>query len=500
MNTVLIIPVILPAIIGIFLLLSSASDKWKDRPEPCGNALKRLHAVVAAAMIASAAFAMLAAWGTDSQLILFNITEDIPVLLKTDELGRFYTTFITIIWSVVMFYSFAYMNNCGKEKRFFGFYLIVYGVMIGQCFAGNLVTMYLFFEIMTLSSMPLVLHNGTKEATLAALKYLFYSMFGAYLGLFAIFVLYRSCGAGAFVSGGILNPSMMGGDAKLILAAVFCGIIGFGVKAGMFPLHAWLPSAHPVAPSPASAVLSGIIVKCGVLSIIRLIFYVVGPENIRGTWVQTAWMILALITVFMGSMLAYREKVFKKRLAYSTVSQASYILFGLSVLTATAFTGALLHIVFHAFIKCALFLTAGIIIFITGKTRTDEYTGIGKEMPKTLWFYTLASLALIGIPPTSGFISKWYLAEGALSANIGIFSYLGPIILLVSALLTAGYLLPITLKGFFPGKTPDNTFVKKEAKAGMLVPLGILAVAAVVLGVFPNPLTDFLNGIANLIM
>lgn len=287
------------------------------------------------------------------------------------------------------------------------------------------------------------------------------------------------------------------GHEAILLIAVFCMLLGFGAKAGMLPLHSWLPTAHPVAPSPASAVLSAIIVKAGVLAIIRAVYYIVGAEFLRGTWVQTAWMVITLSTVFMGSMLAYREPIFKKRLAYSTVSQVSYILFGLSVLSETALTGALLHTVFHAFIKCALFLTAGIFIFQCGATRVDEYAGIGKRMPKTLWCYTFAALGLIGIPPTSGFISKWYLAQGALEAEIGVFRWLGPAVLLVSALLTAGYLLPITMRGFFPGENAENAVtVKQEPSWVMLMPLVVMAVLSVLLGILPNPLIDYAGRIA----
>ena len=240
---------------------------------------------------------------------------------------------------------------------------------------------------------------------------------------------------------------------------------------------------------------------------IRVVYDMFGADFIRGTWVQTVWMSLALLTVFMGSMLAFRENVLKKRLAYSTVSQLSYILFGLALLQPTAMEGALLHVVYHAFIKCALFLAAGAIIHKTGKTKVDGLRGIGKQMPVTLWCYTVASLALIGIPPASGFISKWYLAQGALDSGIPVFSWLGPVVLLVSALLTAGYLLPVTMRGFFPGsgyRYPEEGekgkklffSLTKEASPLMLVPLLVLAVLAAALGMFPNPLADYVSGIA----
>ena len=304
-----------------------------------------------------------------------------------------------------------------------------------------------------------------------------------------------------FTPGGVLNMEMVQGHETLLLVVTFLMLIGFGVKAGMFPLHGWLPTAHPVAPAPASAVLSGIIVKAGVLATIRVVYYLIGAKFLTDTWVQYTWMILTLLTVFMGSMLAYREPVMKKRLAYSTVSQISYILFGLSLLNPVAMTGALLHVIFHALVKTTLFLVAGAIIFTTGKTRVEDYRGIGKEMPVTMWCYTIASLALIGIPPTSGFISKWYLAVGSLDSKIPVFSWLGPVVLLVSALLTAGYLLPIALKGFFPGSDYDyKNFKKKEPKLTMIIPVVILTVLAVVLGVIPNGLVTYISSIVSQVM
>ena len=212
-------------------------------------------------------------------------------------------------------------------------------------------------------------------------------------------------------------------------------------------------------------------------------------------------MTLSLLTIFMGSMLAYREKILKKRLAYSTVSQASYILFGLSLLQPSAMTGALLHVAFHGAIKACLFLSAGAIIYKTHKTNVEELRGIGKEMPAAIWCYTFASAALIGIPPASGFISKWYLATGALGSGIEPFSWLGPVVLLISALLTAGYLLPVTINGFLPGADYDyGSLEKKEPNLTMLLPLLILAALAIVLGLFPNPLTDWITDLVHTVL
>lgn len=331
---------------------------------------------------------------------------------------------------------------------------------------------------------------------MAGLKYLFYSFCGAYMVLFGIYFLNRFANTLSFTAGGVLNQELIGGREPFLLFVVFLMILGFGVKAGMFPLHGWLPTAHPVAPAPASAALSGIIVKGGVLGIIRTVFYLFGADFIRDTWVQTLWLSLTLFTVFMGSMLAFREKVLKKRLAYSTVSQVSYILFGLAVLNPAAMEGALLHVIAHAFVKCTLFLCAGAIIFQTGKTRVDELRGVGKQMPILLWCYTIVSLALIGIPPTGGFLSKWYLAAGALDSGIPFFGWFGPVVLLVSALLTAGYLLPITVNGFLPGSDFDYEHLeKREPSMCMILPVLILTVLAVAVGTFPAPVLSFLTDV-----
>ncbi len=291
-------------------------------------------------------------------------------------------------------------------------------------------------------------------------------------------------------------PEQLSANGGMILVLAMLLISGFGVKAGLFPLHGWLPTAHPVAPAPASAVSSAIIVKIGVLGIIRSIYYVVGYTTLQGTWVQKVWITITLITVFMGSYMAYRTKLLKKRLAYSTVSQVSYILFGLSMMQPEAMTGSLLHVVFHACIKSLLFLSAGAIIFKTGKTQVDELNGIGKEMPVALWCYTFAALALVGIPPFSGFVSKWYLCIGSLDSGMRFVSWFGPVVLLLSALLTAAYLFPITINGFLPGKDYDYVaLVKKEPVKNMLIPLMVLAFLVFILGVFPGGLVNYITDI-----
>lgn len=431
---------------------------------------------------------------------LWTLGEGLEISFGADGISLLFMGITTFIFLLVGIYAVAYMKHEERPKQFFMVYVLLYVILLGLDLSANLVTMYLCYELMTLVSMLLVVHNHSREAIMATLKYLFYSLCGAYLGLFGIFYLNRYCVDLNFGSTGRLDLSVLAGHEQTLLIVVFLMLIGFGTKAGMFPLHGWLPSAHPVAPSPASAALSAIIVKSGVLATIRTVYNIIGADFLRGTWVQTAWMSLTLLTVFMGSMLAYREPVIKKRFAYSTVSQVSYILFGLSLLQEQAFTGALLHVWFHAVIKCGLFLCAGVFVVICGCTRVDELKGIGQKMPVLLGCYTCFALALTGIPPTSGFVSKWQLALGALDADVGFFGWFGPVVLLVSALLTAGYLLPIAMRGYFPGEGASSEQMarleKKEPPLLMLVPIAILAVAAVLLGVFPEPLISVCRNLA----
>lgn len=434
------------------------------------------------------------------EFTLLQLTETLKIAFRADELSLIFAVLTTVLWILSGIYSIGYMEHDGHKKRYGFFYILVYVVLMGLDFSANLITMYLFYELMTLSSMPLILHEMKEESVSAAMKYLYYSIAGAFMSLFGIFVLSQYAPTMNFVAGGSLAAGEMS-HGGLILAAVFLMLAGFGAKAGMFPLHAWLPIAHPVAPAPASAVLSGIIAKSGVLAVIRVVFYVVGPNLLRGSWVQIAWMVLTLLTVVMGSTRAYEEKVLKKRLAYSTVSQISYILFGLSTLHPLGIVGAILHVIFHGVAKNLLFLGAGSIIHQTGKIRVTELRGIGKRMPVTLGCFAFAALSLVGIPPFSGFFSKWYLASGSLASEVSGFSWIGPVILLLSALLTAGYLFPVVVQGFLPGKEYDNALLEKcESAPVMTIPMIILAALTLLLGIFSSGLIEFLTQLADKMM
>lgn len=435
------------------------------------------------------------------RFVLLSFFESISLEFFCDEMTVIYTCILAVMWLLVGIYSFGYLEEDERKGKFYPFYFLTLFAMTGVGYAANLITFYMFYEFMTLMSVPLVLHTMTKEAVFAAKKYLFYSIAGASFALFGGAIVFTaSKGNISFIAGGIENLSNV--DPKLLLLGAFFMILGFGTKAGMFPMHGWLTSAHPVAPAPASAVLSGVIVKTGVLGMIRVIFYLIGPSVIRGTWVQYAFMTCSLITVFMGSMLAFHEKILKKRLAYSTISQVSYICFGLSTLSPIAFCGAILHMIFHSIMKCGLFMNAGAIIHCTGKDKVNELDGIGKKMKLTMITFTCFSLGLVGIPPFCGFMSKWFLCIGAMDAGVGKFGIVGASTLVVSALLTAGYLFTIVVSSFFKKideEVQDQTPINEACKK-MLVPMIILSVACLILGVYSKPLIDFIMEISGLIM
>lgn len=491
MNYIILLSVALPIVTGFGLLLV---------PERVFGSRKTLNIMTGVSFILCVLPGCLAiSRPAGYRLTLFTLVDNIPVYFAVDNLGRLFAGLIILVFVLTGFFSLSYMQHEKNEKRFYGFYLITFSMLMGLAFAGNMVTFYLFYELMTIVSAPLVLHTGTKEAVMAALKYMLYSFCGAYMALFGIYFLYQYAGTLDFMAGGSLNTELLrqSENTGFALAAAFMMIMGFGVKTGCFPLHAWLPTAHPVAPAPASAFLSGIIVKGGVLAVIRTVFYCIGADFLRGTWVQTVWAVLAVVTLLMGSSLAFKEKVLKKRLAYSTVSNLSYILLGLSMMNETAFVGSMLHVVFHAVIKSALFLFAGALIFHTGRTKVNDFTGLAGRMPVLFWCYTIVSLGLIGIPPMSGLVSKWYLAVGCMDSGIRILSWLGAAALLLSALLTAGYLLPISVKGFLYAPV-DSSLIEKyhEPAKLMLIPIVILAALTILFGIYPTPLIDFISGIA----
>ena len=444
----LLLPILVPLIGGIFVFRQK-NETYRDW-------------LVVTLIVITAVMVLANCTMPTQRLWLLTIQGDLGLVLNSDWLSKFFMVLAVCIWAPVVVFTKPYIRHAGQGNQFMGFYTMTLGVLMGLAQAANFVTMYMFFEMMSLITVPLVLHNATPAARRAGFKYLGYSVFGAGMALAGYFFIAYYLTVPDFQPGGAIDFSRAAEHQPLLLVA--------------------------------SAVLSGVITKGGVVAVIRVTYYMFGPEFLAGSWPQYVLLTLTLATVFVGSMLAYREKQLKRRLAYSTVSQVSYVLFGLMLLTPDGVQASLLQMVFHALAKDTLFLAAGAIIFSTNCTRVDQLRGIGRRMPVTMWCFTLAALSLIGIPPMAGFVSKWYLLTASLEAPIQAFGVAGLVVLVVSALLTAGYLLPVVTEGFFPGR--DFITERREVGVQMTWPMIAFAAAVVLMGLLPGGLLHWLGLLA----
>ncbi|QXM06902.1 complex I subunit 5 family protein [Crassaminicella indica] len=477
MNLLIIAPIMLPflfAIIGTKVLFK-------------GEKTRNIYAISVVSLNLLVLIGVLYMGG--GQIHILKINPLIDIYFKVDKLGVLFSLLASILWIFTTFYSSVYMDHEGKQERFFIFFILTLGVTLGIAFSGNLFTLYIFYELLTLATFPLVIHAGSKEALYSGRKYLIYSFGGATLALLGMILLFSISNNLNFVEGGVLGAITID-NPKLMLTIFMVMFIGFGVKAAIVPFHSWLPAAM-VAPTPVSSLLHAVaVVKSGIFVLVRICYFVFGADVIRTIHGNTYIGILVFLTILLGSLLALHQENLKKRLAYSTVSQLGYIVLGIILLNEDALIGGLLHLVNHAVIKITLFFCVGAIYFMTHKKNIDEIKGIGKQMPVTMWCFGIASISLIGIPPTNAFVSKWYLALGGLSENKIIF----PIILLVSALLTAAYLLPIVVTAFFHAEEKKD-IKKLDPPPRMLIPIVLLTGIVVFLGLFPNLILHYIQGI-----
>lgn len=436
--------------------------------------------------------------------ILFNRPEEIYYLATFagkysisfgfDGMGSLFGGLISFLWPLASLYAFDYMKHeaseqSSKESTFFGFYTITFGVTLGIATAQTLISMYIFYELLTLVTVPLIIFSLSREAILATRTYLYYSLGGAAFGFITLVFLMNYGGSIDFVYGGVLKP----GDAAATLMKVvyLFGFFGFGVKAAVFPLCAWLPKAG-VAPTPVTALLHAVaVVKSGAFAILRITYYCFGPALLKGSFAQYIPMAFVIFTIVYGCSQAVRERHFKRRLAYSTISNLSYILFGCLLMNSFGMTGALTHMLFHGVMKICSFFCAGAVIAYTGKEYVYELDGLGRKMPITFAAFTVSSFALMGVPGLCGFVSKWYLASSAASSG-DLMSYFGIAGLLISALLTAIYMLQVVIRAYFPEKGFSYESVEKYHDPGwkMLLPFIIFIIAMVVFGLHPQPIIE----------
>ena len=433
----------------------------------------------------------------DGSLVLLKFAENMVLEFNLDGLGMVFAGMVAFLWPIAILYSFEYMKHEGHEKTFFMFYTITYGITLGVALSGDLVTMYVFFELLSLVTLPLVMHTLTREAIHASRTYFYYMIGGAacaFMGM--IFIL--NYGASAFTMGGALDLTKVGDNTNLLLLGYVMCFCGFGVKTAMWPCSSWLPKAG-VAPTPVTALLHAVaVVKTGAFAVMRVTYYSFGTEFLKGTWAQELLMVLIIFTIVYGCSRGVKETHLKRRLAWSTVSNLSYILFGVVLMTPAGLVGALSHMIFHAAMKICLFFCAGAIIYKTGRNYVHELDGFGRKMPCVFWCFTLSGLALMGLPGMCGFISKWRLAEAAVESGT-VLSYVGIVALLISALLTALYIMPVTVRAFFPGKGFDYEKISdvKDPNWMICVPLVLLVVVIFYFGVNSQPVIDAFNLVAS---
>ncbi|HCJ67156.1 MAG TPA: monovalent cation/H+ antiporter subunit D family protein [Elusimicrobia bacterium] len=425
--------------------------------------------------------------------------------LRVDELGFLAGLIGIILWTLSSIYAIEYMRKEHAQTRYNIFSLLSLFGLMGTFFTGNLLSLYICFEVLSIASYVLVIHEESPEAMSAGLLYLFMGIAGGLILLFSIIATYVITGTGELSLIGI------GLKGEPLLPFIFWGfILGFGVKAGIFPVHIWLPSAHPIAPSPASALLSGVMIKAGAYGIIRTIYSIGGLEALLpGRVIMVGGLlILALISIFLGSAVAIAQMEIKRMLAYSSISQIGYVVLGAALMSPLGLTGGVVHIFNHAIIKGGLFLCAGAFIHQTGLRMIEDLKGIGKRMPITALCFTLGALSMIGFPPFNGFVSKWYLALGALEVSkTG--SY-GPLVgmiclgmLLLSSFMNLIYYGPVVYGAWF-GEEEEKTSVatpevstaeyhnpgekvkKDDPNLVMLIPMILLALGTVILGIFPH--------------
>jgi multicomponent Na+:H+ antiporter subunit D len=422
--------------------------------------------------------------GRTPQCVVSRILPGIELAFRVDAFGLLFGLGASLLWIATSCYSIGYMRALEEhaQTRYFACFALALSATMGVAFSANLFTLFLFYEALTLSTYPLVAHKETPEANAGARTYVIYLLGTAKVFLIAAIILtYNVAGTLEFRKGGILPARALAEEPTLLYVVFALFLFGFAKNAVM-PLHSWLPAAM-VAPTPVSALLHAVaVVKTGVFATLRVFLFVFGPDAMRLLGADALALSVASITILGGSLLALGQDNVKARLAFSTVSQLSYVLLGAALLTPGGIVGGVAHVTNHAVSKITLFFCAGSIYVSTRKTNVSQMSGLARQMPWTMAAFALASVSMVGIPPSSGFISKWYLALG--SVERGSAWLLG--VLLASSLLNAAYLGPIVYKAYFeedPGAGPHQV----REIPWLVIPLVLTAAASLLLGIFPGP-------------
>lgn len=436
---------------------------------------------------------------TDETFVLYHMTDALALSFKVDGMSCVFAGLVSFLWPLASLYGFEYMTHEERPNTFFAYYTMTYGVTLAIATAANLFTLYVFYECLTMITLPLVMHKKDARSIHAGRKYVYYSIGGAALAFIGlIFSVYYGLNPN-FTLGGILDPAMIAGKEDLLRAVFLLAFIGFGTKAALFPMHAWLPAAS-VAPTPVTALLHAVaVVNAGAYAVLRITYYVFGTELLYGTWVQTVVLCLSCFTILYGSAMAVKEQHFKRRLAYSTISNLSYMLMGAALMTPDGMVGSLSHLVLHGLMKITLFYCAGAILVKTEQEYVQDIRGFGKIMPFTCAVFTIGSVAMVGIPPLCGFVSKWNLLTAAAGTGLPM-GVVAVAVLIVSAILTAIYLFGVAGPMYFRPVNPELsalTHEKHDPTWMMKLPLTVLTLAIILLGIYSQPLVTFLRNIAS---
>jgi len=425
---------------------------------------------------------------------MFHILPGVSVTLRADAFSMIFAVVASFLWIMASFYSMGYMRGLQEhaQTRFNACFALALFGAIGCAFSDNLFTMYLFYEIVSICTYPLVAHHQDEEGYQGARKYVVYLTGTAKLlvlpAMVMIYVLTGTLDFANNISTGILPADV---NSTVVTILYICCLLGFA-KNGVMPFHNWLPGAM-VAPTPVSALLHAVaVVKVGVFSTTRVMLYVFGVNTMSSLNLGIPTAYFVSFTILMASVIALSKTNLKARLAYSTISQLSYIILGVALLTPTGIQGGLVHIANHAFAKITLFFCAGAIYVATRKKDISEMGGLGRTMPFTFGAFALASLSMIGVPPVGGFVTKWYLLVGSMEAHqVGIL-----LVLLTSTMLNVGYFAPVTFNAFFGKRPPgEGECGIKEAPLSMVVPLMIAALISVFIGIFPNFMMNFVQAV-----
>ena len=470
-------------LLPLFILFTSllASPVLFALPERAAGLRTGINLGVAALKVALVAWL---GWKVSQGVIYdirFAMLPGLEFKLQADPLAILFVSLSAILWLITTVYSVGYLERGPHRARFFGFFSLCVAATVGIAMAGNLFTFLIFYELLTLATYPLVIHRGTAEALRAGRIYLVYTLAGGLVLLLGTLGMWVLAGTTDFSPGGVLAEVVAANPfAAQVLFVVLVGALG--VKAALVPFHAWLPIAM-VAPAPVSALLHAVaVVKAGAFGIMRVVYEVFGIETAQALGMTAPLAALAAITILYGSLRAITQDDIKKRLAYSTVSQVSYITLGVALASPIAAVGALAHLIHQGLMKITMFMAAGNLAEGLGVKKVSQMDGVGRAMPGTMLAFSLAALAMIGLPPLAGFVSKWYLAQGGLDAG----AVWVVALLLGSSLLNAVYFLPMLQRAWFRDGDPEAAAGRPRIGWWLAAPPIATALMVLAVGGFAN--------------